>query len=60
MKDFLLNIREKFAKPVEEEEAYDQQVDEYVELSSHTESEGKSNCIFVTGLNGFGNAGCNA
>jgi len=45
MKDFLLNIREKFAKPVEEEDAFEQQVDEYVELSSHTESEGKSKVL---------------
>ncbi len=45
MKDFLLNIREKFAKPVEEEDAFEQQVDEYVELSSHSESESKSKVL---------------
>ena len=44
MKDFLLNIKEKFSKPVEEEEAFER-AEEYVELASEVTQEGKSKIL---------------
>ena len=42
MKDFFLQLREKFLQPVEEEEMPEQQTDDYVELSSQAPKEDRS------------------
>ena len=44
MKDFFLQLKEKFAKPIEEEEDLEQ-VDEYVELDSTQSKEDKSHVV---------------
>ena len=46
MKDFFLQLKDKFTKPVEEEEAHEEYVEEYVELDSQvTSSEEKSRVL---------------
>ncbi|MBS3140466.1 cell division protein SepF [Candidatus Woesearchaeota archaeon] len=44
MKDFLLQLKERFTKPVEEEE-FEPQGDEYVEVNSHEGQEEKSRVL---------------
>ena len=44
MKDFLLQLKERFIKPVEEEE-YEPQGDEYVEVNSHSSQDEKSRVL---------------
>jgi SepF-like predicted cell division protein (DUF552 family) len=45
MKDFFLQLKDKFTKPVEEEEAHKEYVEEYVELDSQTVQEEKSRVL---------------
>jgi SepF-like predicted cell division protein (DUF552 family) len=45
MKDFLLQLKDKFTKPVEDEEAYEPQSDEYLELNSPDVHEEKSRVL---------------
>jgi SepF-like predicted cell division protein (DUF552 family) len=45
MKDFFLNIRERFAKPAEEEEVIETEQDSYVELGHSQEKEDKSKVL---------------
>ncbi len=42
MKDFFLQLKDKFTKPVEEEEEFEPQTDEYLELDSTSPKEEKS------------------
>ena len=45
MKDFLLQLKERFTKPAEAEEEYEPQGDEYVEVNSHSGQEEKSRVL---------------
>lgn len=45
MKDFFLQLKEKFAKPAEEEEELEQVSEEYLELGSATQKEEKSKVL---------------
>jgi SepF-like predicted cell division protein (DUF552 family) len=45
MKDFFLQLKEKFTKPVEEEEDHSEYVEEYVELDSQSTQEEKSKVL---------------
>lgn len=45
MKDFFLQLKEKFIKPTEPEEEYEPQSDEYVELNSHNSADEKSRVL---------------
>ncbi|HLC82019.1 MAG TPA: hypothetical protein VJH68_05170, partial [Candidatus Nanoarchaeia archaeon] len=44
MKDFFLQLKERFSRPVEEEE-YEPQGDEYVEVNSHSSQDEKSRVL---------------
>jgi SepF-like predicted cell division protein (DUF552 family) len=45
MKDFFLQLKEKFSKPVEEEEDHIEPVDDYVELETASPKEEKSKIV---------------
>ncbi|PIN76154.1 hypothetical protein COV17_03140 [Candidatus Woesearchaeota archaeon CG10_big_fil_rev_8_21_14_0_10_36_11] len=45
MKDFFLQLRDKFSRPVDEDENLGQQSEEYVELNSESQKEDRSKVI---------------
>ena len=47
MKDFFLQLKDKFAKPIEEEEAQEEYVEEYVELDSQVSAPEEKSRVMV-------------
>ncbi|MBT4935250.1 cell division protein SepF [Candidatus Woesearchaeota archaeon] len=45
MKDFFLQLKDKFARPMDEEENLEQQPEEYVELDSESQKEDRSKVL---------------